>query len=280
MNPDFARKLSLKVWETNVGAQKIDGSALETFEMVNADFQIEDKAKRPRFFQETFLVANTKFEMILGMPFLKISNANMSFGKETLTWKTYTTNKALITTERVQIIDKKDFVITALDTNNKTFVVYIAIREWEEMPVHFKRKAHVGALLFSKVPTEVPVKYSNYSNVFSAEYTAELSENTGMNNHAIKLEEGKQLPFGPIYSLGPVELEILKTYIKTNLTNSFIWPSKSLARASILFERKPNKSFRLCVDYWGINNLTIKNRYPLPLIDESLDQPGQAKQFT
>ena len=38
MNPDFARKLGLKVWKTNVGAQKIDGSALETFGMVIADF--------------------------------------------------------------------------------------------------------------------------------------------------------------------------------------------------------------------------------------------------
>ena len=50
MNPDFAWKLGLKVQKTNVKAQKIDGSALETFEMVIADFQMEDKASRPRFF--------------------------------------------------------------------------------------------------------------------------------------------------------------------------------------------------------------------------------------
>ena len=50
----------------------------------------------------------------------------------------------------------------------------------------------------------------------------ELSENTGMNKYAIKLEEGKQPLFGPIYSLGLVELEILKIYIKTNLANGFI----------------------------------------------------------
>ena len=52
--------------------------------MVIADFQVEDKANRPRFFQETFLVADTKFEVILGMPLLKISNADMSFGEGTL----------------------------------------------------------------------------------------------------------------------------------------------------------------------------------------------------
>ena len=97
--------------------------------MVIVDFQVEDKVNRPRFFQKTFLVANTKFEVILEMLFLKLSNADILFGKKTLTWRTYTTNKALPITKQVQIIDKKDFVIAVLDANNKTFVVYMAI--WE-----------------------------------------------------------------------------------------------------------------------------------------------------
>ena len=119
-------------------------------------------------------MADTKFEIILGMPILKLSNADVSFGEWILTWRTYTTNKALFTIKWVEIIDKKDFVIAALDANSKTFVVYMAIREWEEMPVHSKRQAQVGALLFKKALTEVPVKYSDYSNVFSVEYAAEL----------------------------------------------------------------------------------------------------------
>ena len=222
MNPNFAWKLGLRVWKTNVGAQKIDGSALKTFGMVIADFQVENKANRPKFFQETFLVSDTQFEVILEMPFLKISNADMLFGEGTLTWKTYTTNEALPTTKQVQIIDKKDFVIAALDANSETFVMHVAFWEQEGMPVHFEKQAQVGALLFNKAPTEVPAKYSDYSNVFSAEHVAELPENTGINKHAIKMEKSKQPPFGPIYSLGPVELETLKTYIETNLANGFI----------------------------------------------------------
>ena len=85
MNPNYLQKLGLKIWKTNIGAQKIDGSALETFEIIIANFQVEDKASRPRFFQKTFLVADTKFEMILGILFLKISNADMSFGEKTFT---------------------------------------------------------------------------------------------------------------------------------------------------------------------------------------------------
>ncbi len=72
-------------------------------------------------------------------------------------------------------------------------------------------------------------------------------------------------------SLGPIKLEILKAYTKNNLVNSFIRPFKSPARAPILFNEKPDQSLRLCIDYQGLNNPTIKNKYPLYLIEESLD---------
>ena len=79
MSPVYAKRLGLKTWKTNIRAQKINGSALKIFEMMIADFQVEDKCGRPKFFQKTFLVTDTKFEVILGMPFLKLSHADMSF---------------------------------------------------------------------------------------------------------------------------------------------------------------------------------------------------------
>ncbi len=89
-----------------------------------------------------------------------------------------------------------------------------------------------------------------------------------------------QPPYGPIYSLGPVELETLKDYIENNPASGFIRPSKSPARAPILYDKKPNSRLRLYVDYRGLNNLPIKNRYPLPLVGESLDRLGRARRFT
>ena len=115
---------------------------------------------------------------------------------------------------------------------------------------------------------------------FFMEYIAELSEHIGINDHAIKLEKEKQLLFGPIYSLGPIELEIWKTYIKTNLANNFIRLFKYPVKLPILFDQKPNKSLCLCIDYWDLNNVTMKNQYLLLLIDELLDKLGQTKQFT
>ncbi len=137
----------------------------------------------------------------------------------------------------------------------------------------------LASLQQDKAPTEISLEYADYADVFLFDLAMELPENTGINENAIELVEGKQPLYGPIYSLGPVELETLKTYIETHLKTVFIWPSKSPAGAPILFDKKPDGSLRLCVDYRGLNNLTIKNWYPLPLIGESLDRLGRAKRF-
>ena len=108
----------------------------------------------------------------------------------------------------------------------------------------------------------------------------ELSENTYINEHAIELIKGNQPPYGSIYSLRPVELETLKAYIEIHLKTGFIWLSKSPADASILFDKKPDGGLRLCINYRGLNNLTIKNRYPLSLISKSPDLLGRTKQFS
>ena len=97
MNLNYAWKLRFKIQKINIRAQKIDSSALEIFRIVIANFQIENKASKPRFFQKTFLVTNTKFEVILRMFFLKISNMDVLFSKKTPTWRIYVTNKALPT---------------------------------------------------------------------------------------------------------------------------------------------------------------------------------------
>ena len=99
-------------------------------------------------------------------------------------------------------------------------------------------------------------------------------------DHAIELEPGKQPPHRPIYQLSAKELKVLKEYIETSLEKGWIRRSKSPAGAPILFVPKKDGSLRLCVDYRGLNALTIKNRHPLPLISETLDQLATAKVFT
>ena len=118
-----------------------------------------------------------------------------------------------------------------------------------EMTILPARAAQIAALKQNEALTKVSPKYADYADVFSFDLEMELPENTGINKHAIKLQDGKQPPYGPIYSPGLVELETLQTYIKTHLKTGFIQSFKSPAVASILFNKKPDDSFRLCIDY-------------------------------
>ena len=93
--PSFAKQLGLSIRPTDVGAQKIDGTMLDTYGMVIEAFSVEDKANRVRFFEETFLVANVSPEVVLGMPFLTLSGADVDFSGRELRWRTYTNKEVL-----------------------------------------------------------------------------------------------------------------------------------------------------------------------------------------
>ena len=88
----------------------------------------------------------------------------------------------------------------------------------------------------------IPTEYSDFANVFFLELASEFPKLTIINNYAIELVDDWQPLYKPIYSLKLVELKTLKIYIKTNLANDFIRPSKSLVGAFIFFDKKPNKS--------------------------------------
>ena len=125
MTPAYTSKLGLRVRHTDVRAQKIDSFTLQLFGMVLANFQVEDQLGRTRFFQETFLLADISAEVVLGMPFLTLSNADVQFVEKELIWRSYTTAEALPTTKRVELINKKEFAKAALDEKSETFVIYV-----------------------------------------------------------------------------------------------------------------------------------------------------------
>ncbi|GJX47062.1 hypothetical protein Tco_0272252, partial [Tanacetum coccineum] len=74
------------------------------------------------------------------------------------------------------------------------------------------------------------------------------------------------------YKLAPSEMQELSNQLQELADRGFIRPSTSPWEALVLFVKKKDKSFRMCIDYRELNKLTIKNRYPLPMIDDLFDQ--------
>lgn len=132
----------------------------------------------------------------------------------------------------MQIINQKKFAAATLDPIETAFVVHISYLD-SKMLIHPARIAQIAFFIAKKVA--VQVEYLDYFDIFLEELAAELLKCSDINKHAINLKPGKQPSYRPIYSLVLVELETLKTYIKTNLANGFICSSKSPIRVPIFF---------------------------------------------
>jgi hypothetical protein len=130
--------------------------------------------------------------------------------------------------------------------------------------------------LFKK---QVPAEYHEYRDVFSEQDAKTLPPHR---NYDLKIEtvDNQDPPFGKIYNMSATELEALKNYIDEMLGKGFIRSSSSPSGAPVLFVKKKNGSLRLCVDYRGLNRITIRNRYPLPLSGDLMDRLGEAKIFS
>uniref|UniRef100_A0A3Q3FKI6 Gypsy retrotransposon integrase-like protein 1 n=1 Tax=Kryptolebias marmoratus TaxID=37003 RepID=A0A3Q3FKI6_KRYMA len=111
--------------------------------------------------------------------------------------------------------------------------------------------------------TKVPTEYHDLAAVFT-----------------IELRPGEPLPASRLFNLSGPERDSMKTYIEDSLASGIIRPSTSPVGAGFFFVEKKDKSLRPCIDYRGLNQITIKNKYPLPLIDSVHQQLHAAKIFT
>jgi hypothetical protein len=120
----------------------------------------------------------------------------------------------------------------------------------------------------------------DFSDVFQDPLPPGLSPERD-EGHSIPTEPGHPPPFRPMYRLSPLEYSKLQKQVSAFLEAGILEPSKSPYGAPVLFVPKPNgRGLRLCVDYRALNSITVKNRYPIPRIDDLLDAVSGAKFFT
>jgi hypothetical protein len=129
-----------------------------------------------------------------------------------------------------------------------------------------------------KGPEALPTRYKEYQDVFEKKNVDMLPQYCPY-DCAIDLQDGTRPPFGPIYNLSQNELVAFRDHLDENLAKNFIRPSKSPTGSHIFFVKKKDDSLRICIDYRGLNKITIKNWYPLPLISGLLDQLGKTILF-
>jgi len=126
----------------------------------------------------------------------------------------------------------------------------------------------------------IPTEYRHYHKVFSEEAVQCFLESR-IWDHAIELKPDapSTLP-GKIYALLQLELQELQKFVKEHLAKGYIQPSKSLYAAPFFFIKKKDRKLHPVQDYRRLNEWTICNRYPLPLIPQLINHVRMKKLFT
>ena len=125
----------------------------------------------------------------------------------------------------------------------------------------------------------VPVDYHDLSAVFNKESALSLPPHRPY-DCAIDLLPGAPLPKGRLYNLSGPEKESMQTYISESLASGLIRPSSSPVAAGFFFVSKKDGGLRPCIDYRQLNDVTVKNRYPLPLLSSTFEPLANATVFS
>uniref|UniRef100_A0A3B3BWV7 Gypsy retrotransposon integrase-like protein 1 n=1 Tax=Oryzias melastigma TaxID=30732 RepID=A0A3B3BWV7_ORYME len=125
----------------------------------------------------------------------------------------------------------------------------------------------------------LPSQYEDLHEAFNKQYATRLPPHRSY-DCAIELQPGAAPPRGRIFPLSQPESEAMQKYIEEELEKGFIRPSTSPASAGFFFVKKKDGGLRPCIDYRNLNDITIKYRYPLPLVPFALEQLRQARFFT
>ncbi|KAJ8332896.1 hypothetical protein SKAU_G00417920 [Synaphobranchus kaupii] len=125
----------------------------------------------------------------------------------------------------------------------------------------------------------VPAPYHDLGIVFSKTQAQTLPPHRPY-DCAIELLPGSTLPSSRLYNVSKPEREAMEKYIRDCLANGLIRPSSSPVGAGFFFVQKKDGSLRPCIDFRELNNITVKNKYPLPLIDSAFHPLHDATVFT
>lgn len=140
---------------------------------------------------------------------------------------------------------------------------------------------------FTEPPTQpessdlsnVPKEYHNLAPVFSKQEALSLPSHWPY-DCAINLQPGAPLPNSRLYNLSQPESNAMEKYIQDSLAAGIIWPSSSPVGAVFFFIDKKDGTLRPCIDYHGLNNITVKNKYPLRLMTSAFAPLHGATVFT
>ncbi|GBG80647.1 hypothetical protein CBR_g31107 [Chara braunii] len=221
----------------------------------------------------SFDILDTKFDMILGMSWLRSEDHPVNFFHRTVHIRDR--NGVLVPcTVPLPHPSINCHVVSA--ASMRASIIRDDIEEMGGCFLH-ALPPHDASSTDSPSDTRITELLDAYSDVFEGPHGVVPDQPI---RHEIILEDGAVPPRGCIYRMSEEELSVLRAQLDDLLEKGWIWPSSSPYGAPVLFVRKKNKDLRLCIDYRKYNAQTIRNADPLPRIDDLLERLGGAQFFS
>ena len=245
-------------------------------------------------------------KIILGFPWFKEQNPEINWETGTLTWRKETNGQnneaafsALTKDQRkenrtpatlTEILDEEEYlnrtqniqdeddesIISFMNVNSNFELVWINAKTNLTMDMAIKNNLKKQE---KSVEEMVPKEYHEFLDVFSEEKAARFPESKPW-DHKIDMKEGFEPKSFKNYNLTPEEQIELDKFLKENLDKGYIHLSQSPMVSLFFFVKKKDGKLRPCQDYRYLNDWTVKNAYPLPLISELMDKLKGAKYFS
>ena len=205
------------------------------------------------------------YDVILGIPWLERTNPHIDWSTRRLT---------LLDAQRQPHVLEAEQASSTVSTSD----LKRHMRKKQVLEVYAVRveELHSPAATADRNASELRVM-QEYSDVFAEPSGLPPSRDV---DHHIELVPGAAPTGRPVARMSPSELDELKKQLQQLTDSGFIRPSKSPFGSAVLFVKKKDGTMRMCVDYRALNSVTVKNRNPLPRIDELFDRLQGAKHFS
>jgi hypothetical protein len=235
-----------------------DGSSQElNQELRNTEIQMQNRTMKTS--AARFDCRDAPYDMFLGMKWFAAENPTINWKKRTISFEPQSQQPATKTERQVlQLTSARE-----IDSADEVHLAFVAC---DPTPKTILPDAAQRVLV-------------EFSDIFSDELPTAQARTQQTPTHKIKLMDDNPVCL-PLRRMSPLELDTLRNTLDDLLAKDMIRPSDSPWGAPVLFVKKKDNSLRMCVDYRALNSKTIKDRYPIPRIDELLDRLQGASYFT
>jgi Reverse transcriptase (RNA-dependent DNA polymerase) len=235
------------------------------------DLQVNSKTNMERF----LITGLGNQKIILGLPWLREHNPEINWKEGTLQWRTTTME---------EVLDEEEHLNRPTNASDKVLLEYLGMENelWINLKENLAKKlaSEANQKKPDLTPEKlVPWKYHDYLDIFDKD-KADRFPDTRPWDHKIEMKSGFEPKSFKTYNLRPEEQVELDKFLKENLDKGYIKPSQSPMASPFFFVKKKDGKIRPCQDYQYLNDWTVKNAYPLPLISEIMDKIKGTKFFT